>query len=96
MKTLRQEMIALLETDQMSARDLALCLRIKEKEVYSHLEHIERTVASKGKVVAIKPSRCFNCDYLFKNRRRFTRPGRCPRCRSSHLDIPLFRIRSPA
>jgi predicted Zn-ribbon and HTH transcriptional regulator len=85
-------MIALLETDEMSARDLALCMGIKEKDVYTHLGHIERTVAARGKTVSIKPSRCLNCGYLFKNRRRFTRPSRCPRCKSTHLDIPFFRI----
>jgi hypothetical protein len=93
MKTLRQEMIALLESDQMSARDLSGCLGIKEKDVYTHLGHIQRTVAAQGKAVLIRPSHCLNCDYLFKNRRRFTRPGRCPRCKSTRLEAPLFRIR---
>ena len=92
MKTLRQEIIELLEIDQMSGRDLALCLGIKEKEVYPHLEHIAKTVAARGKIVSIKPSRCLDCDFVFKNRKRFTRPSRCPRCKSTHLETPLFRI----
>ena len=72
MKTLRQEIIELLESDQLSARELALRLGIKEKDIYNHLEHIAKTVAAKGKVVSIKPSRCLDCNFLFKNRKRFS------------------------
>jgi predicted Zn-ribbon and HTH transcriptional regulator len=93
METLRQQMMALLKADEMSARDLSRCLGIQEKEVYTHLAHVERTAAAQGKTVTIRPSRCLNCEFLFKNRRRFSRPGRCPRCKSTHLQIPLFRIR---
>lgn len=93
METLRQQIMALLEADQMSARDLSRCLGIREREVYAHLLHVERTVAARGKTVSIKPSRCLECEYLFKNRRRFSRPGRCPRCKSTRLENPLFRIR---
>jgi predicted Zn-ribbon and HTH transcriptional regulator len=92
MKTLRQEIMTLLAGEQMSVRDLSKYLKINEKDVYTHLRHVERTVAASGKSLSIKPSRCFKCGYLFKNRRRLTRPSRCPQCRSTHLESPLFSI----
>ncbi|MGB5617651.1 MAG: transcriptional regulator [Desulfobacterales bacterium] len=92
MKTVRQEMIALLEADELTAKDLSRNLGIREKEVPAHLVHIERTVESQGKKIVIRPSRCLNCGYLFRNRRRFSRPGRCPRCKATRLEAPVFRI----
>ncbi|MFZ0134538.1 MAG: transcriptional regulator [Desulfobacterales bacterium] len=92
MKTIRQEMIALLEAGELSARDLSRCLGIREKEVYAHLGHIARSIGAQGKKVVIRPSRCLNCGFVFHDRRRFTRPGRCPRCKDTRLETPLFRI----
>lgn len=92
MKTIRQEMIVLLEAGELSARDLSRCLGIREKEVYTHLGHIARSIEAQGKRVVIRPSRCLSCGYVFSDRRRFTRPGRCPRCRDTRLETPLFRI----
>lgn len=92
LKTLRQEMIALLEADELSAKDLSRNLGIREKEVHAHLVHIERSVGAQGKKILIRPSRCLGCGYLFRNRRRFSRPGRCPRCKATRIEAPLFRI----
>ena len=92
MKTIRQQIIELLSDEQMDARELSRAVGIKEKEVYEHLTHIARSVAAKGSKLTIRPSECLKCGYVFKDRRRFTRPGRCPRCRESHLTSPVYRI----
>ena len=76
----------------MDARDLSREVGIKEKEVYEHLPHIARSLAAKGNTLTIRPSECLKCGYVFKNRKRFTRPGRCPHCRGSHLINPSFKI----
>ena len=76
----------------MDARELSREVGIKEKEVYEHLTHIARSLAAKRSKLTIRPSECLQCGYVFKDRRRFTRPGRCPRCKSSHLQNPLFSI----
>ena len=85
-------MIVLLSESDMSARDISQAMRIREKEVYEHLPHIARSVAAQRKKVIILPSTCLNCGYEFKDRKRFTRPSRCPRCRRTQLHEPLYRV----
>jgi predicted Zn-ribbon and HTH transcriptional regulator len=92
MPTIRQKIISLLEEDEMGARELSGALGISEKEIYEHLSHIARSIASQRKKVKITPANCLVCGYVFEDRQRYTRPGRCPKCRKSHLQSPKFRI----
>lgn len=75
-----------------SARDISQILSIREKEVYPHLEHIARSVSAQKKKLQIEPAACISCDYKFKDRKRFTKPARCPLCRSERISEPLYRI----
>ena len=92
MQTIRQKIIALLTLQEMDARQLSGQVGIQEKEVIEHLSHIARSLAIKGKKLTIRPAECLLCGYIFKKRRRFARPGRCPRCKKSHLQSPGFYI----
>jgi hypothetical protein len=92
MPTFRQKIIDLLSLHAMDARELSREAGIREKEVVDHLAHIARSLASKDKRLIIQPSRCLRCGYIFADRRRLTRPGRCPYCKSSHLQNPVFSI----
>jgi predicted Zn-ribbon and HTH transcriptional regulator len=92
METIRQQMIAILIDKEMDARQLSQAMGIREKEVYEHLPHIARSVAAQKKKLVIQPVQCLDCGYVFKDRKRFTRPGRCPRCKKTHLDEPKYRI----
>ena len=91
-KTIRQNMTGLLESGEYSARDLANAMGIREKEVVDHLGHIARSVAAAGKRLRINACRCRQCGFVFKERRRFSTPSRCPHCKSTYLDPPLFKI----
>ena len=93
MPTVRQQIIELLTDNAMDARQLSGRLGIQEKEVVEHLAHISRSLAAKGRKLNIQPSECLKCGYVFKDRKRFTRPGRCPQCKKSHLKNPAFYIR---
>ena len=92
MQTVRQRIIELLTEGEMDARELSREVGIREKEVCDHLAHIARSLAVKGKKLSIQPAQCVSCGYVFKDRQRYTRPGRCPRCKKSHLQSPAFYI----
>jgi len=92
MPTIRQKIISLLIDEEMSAREISGEVGISEKEVYEHLSHIARSVASQNKKIVITPANCQTCGFVFEDRKRFTRPGRCPQCKKSHIQSPRFRI----
>ena len=91
-KTIRKQMIELLDNKEMSARDLSQALGIREKEVYTHLSHISRAVTVQKKQVVIIPAECLECGFVFEKRKRFTRPSRCPHCKSEHIQNPVYRV----
>lgn len=90
--TIRRQMIDLLSDNEMTDRDLSQALGIPEKEVYGHLSHIARSLAPMRKKVRITPVRCLSCGYVFRDRKRWSRPGRCPRCKESHLQRPGYAV----
>jgi predicted Zn-ribbon and HTH transcriptional regulator len=92
MPTIRQQMIALLSEGEYSARELSRMLSVKEKEVYAHLPHIARSLSCQKRHLTIKPSRCLSCGYVFNKRQRFTRPGRCARCKKERLSEPRYQV----
>ena len=92
METIRQQIIGLLSEQPMNGRELSKVLGIREREVYDHLAHIARSVGSQGKRLVIHPFQCLGCGYVFKERTRFTPPGRCPRCKKAHLERPTYSI----
>jgi hypothetical protein len=92
MKTIRKEIILLLVDKEMNAKEISSVVGIGEKEVYTHLSHIARSVKHQRKKLIIKPAECLGCGYAFEKRRRFTRPSRCPICKSEHIQNPMYRI----
>lgn len=91
-QTLRQGMIALLKAEECGMREISQALHISEKEVAEHLVHIRRSLSTARQNLAIRPSECLACGFVFKERRRFSRPGRCPRCRRTRISMPQFSI----
>ena len=94
MGTIRRTLIRLLEIEPLGLRDLSQAARIPEKQVADHLSHIARTLKAQGRSLEILPFECFGCGFVFKDRTRYKRPGRCPKCRSTRIATPLFRIGS--
>jgi transcriptional regulator len=92
MKTIRQEMMDLLSEGEHNARSISQHLKLSEKEVCDHLSHISHSLVSKGKRLVISPARCLECNYVFIDRSKFTKPARCPRCRGEHIEDPKYRV----
>ncbi len=90
--TKRQALLRLLREQRWTSRELADALDIPEREVEAHLPHIVRSLARTSDVFLIEPSSCGSCGFEFQTRTRFTRPGRCPRCRGEDISPPRFEI----
>lgn len=91
-ETIRQKIMALLEKNTMSAKDISVEAGISEKEVYDHLEHIQRTINKGSHTFIVKPAICKKCGFVFRKRERLNKPGRCPVCRNESIQEPLFSI----
>jgi predicted Zn-ribbon and HTH transcriptional regulator len=92
MHTIRQKIIDLLVNSELDARELSKKVGIKEKEVYEHLSHIARSLSAKGGKLKIRPCECLQCGFVFKERKRYSRPSRCPLCKQSQLTTPVYYI----
>lgn len=90
--TVRREITAALEQGERSARDLSREVGISEKEVYSHLEHIRKSMSAAGRHLAVTPAECRKCGFVFSKRERLKKPGKCPACRGESIHEPLFSI----
>ena len=91
--TVRQHIMQLLAGQRYSARDLAYSLRVPERQVEEHLEHIARTVArDRSRKLIREPAACEQCGFVFRSRSRITRPSRCPVCRSERISAPRYQI----
>ncbi len=90
--TIRQEIARLLEQRNMDAREISQEIGIEERDVYRHLAHVKRSQAAREKRLLFDPPKCKSCGYVFKDRKRLTRPGRCPKCKNSTIQGPKFRI----
>ena len=91
--TIRQQIFVLLQQEKAGSRDISQALGLPEKEVFYHLEHIARTALRLGYHLRTEQEAvCLTCGYIFKARRRFTPPGRCPHCRATHISEPLYHL----
>jgi predicted Zn-ribbon and HTH transcriptional regulator len=90
--TIRDSIHRVLLDGPASARDLSKLVGISEREVGDHLQHLERSLRHKGETLLIAPPICVDCGFEFNQRHRYTRPGRCPKCRGRRISLPLFRV----
>ena len=92
-QTARQRMIELLSGTRLSAYQLAQMLGISERQVEDHLVHVVKTIArDRKRHFILEPSTCPECHFIFQDRRKLTRPSRCPRCRSESITAPRYGI----
>ena len=94
-RTPRQRMIDLLIGTRLATHQLAQMLGIPERQVEEHLTHVAKTIArDKTRKFILDPARCQDCDFVFRDRQRLTRPSRCPHCRSEGITAPRYGIDS--
>ena len=91
-ETIRRRIISILEGQTLSAKEISGSVSIPEKEVYEHLEHIQKTVNTRDAYLVITPAECAKCGFVFRKREQLKKPGKCPVCRSEFIHEPLFLI----
>lgn len=84
--------LSLLNDHDRTAREISQAVGIREREVYEHLQHIALSASAQKRKLVVLPFSCMSCGYVFEQRRRFTRPSRCPRCKKTHLETPVYRL----
>ena len=92
-ETIRQKIISLLEGRNLSAKEISADVMASEREVYEHLEHVQRTINKKEHNFIITPAECKKCGFVFRKRDRLKKPGKCPVCRSELIEEPLFSVK---
>ena len=93
MGTIREEIAELIRQKRLCANEISRKLCVQEKDVYHHLEHIARS-AGGGEAFHVEPAVCLSCGFVFRDRKRLKRPGRCPRCRGERITRPSFFLES--
>jgi transcriptional regulator len=92
-RTPRQRIIDMITRTRLSSYQLAQMLGIPERQVEEHLTHVVKTIArDKTRRFILDPARCQDCDFVFRDRSRLTRPSRCPHCRSEAIAAPRYSI----
>jgi len=92
MGTIRENIITALQGQALTAREISGVIGISEKEVATHLPHIDRSLSRRGQKLVIHPTHCRGCGYTFKKDNHFKKPSRCPRCKSERLEPPRFSV----
>ncbi len=88
-ETIRQQLKALLGEKMWPASALSKVVRLSEKEVYGHLESMKRIG-----LLAVTPAACGDCGYTFTEREKTKKPSKCPKCKGTYINPPLFALRS--
>jgi predicted Zn-ribbon and HTH transcriptional regulator len=91
-ETIRQQIHSILGGQALSAKEISAHISVSEKEVYEHLDHIQKTVNKSGFTLIITPAECRKCGFVFRKREKMKKPGKCPICRGESIKEPLFSI----
>jgi len=91
-ETIRRQIRALLEEGAHSAKEISFAIRIPEKAVENHLEHLRKSLHTEGRRLTQVPAECRGCGFVFRKRDRLKAPGRCPVCKGESISDPSFRV----
>jgi predicted Zn-ribbon and HTH transcriptional regulator len=91
-ETVRRNIISLLEDQTLSAREISALVSISERDVYTHLEHIQKTLNKKEVKLLVTPAQCRKCGFEFRKREKLKKPGKCPICHNESILEPRFSL----
>ena len=91
-ETLRHRIASMLKERPYTGKEMSGFLRIPERDIYDHLEHIRKTMNKGPYKLVVVPARCERCGFVFRKRGRLKAPGKCPMCRNESLEEPVFSV----
>lgn len=88
-KTIRENIIDMIDGYGASPRELSQNLGIEEDRVFDEISHIKKSLDDRS--VYVIPPECNNCGFNdFDN--ILNNPSKCPDCRNDSLSQPVFKI----
>lgn len=90
-ETRRQALEGMLRAEALSFDALRQRLGVRVSELEDDLRHLARSARRRGETLDVTPPECADCGFVFaervarSERKKFSRPGRCPACRSRRV-----------
>lgn len=91
MLTDRQRLLELLREGFFTLKEISHEMRLSTRDVLLHMGHVRKGVRPPRQFV-LEPATCLKCGYRFKDRSRLNPPGRCPKCKGTHIQDPRYGI----
>ena len=88
METRRERIARLLLEGDYAPSEIGRLLDLPMKTVLEDLRHIARS--RKYGVMRMQPARCRKCGFVFKPEIKI--PTKCPKCKSTWIEEPRFRL----
>jgi predicted Zn-ribbon and HTH transcriptional regulator len=90
-ETTRQRIADRLRDDPAQAGTLAREFGVRTATVFSHVEHISKSLDPSDEQLLAAPPECRDCGFTdFDD--LVNRPSRCPSCKSENVEEPMFTI----
>lgn len=89
--TRRQEIVQRLRDAEWLFDDLRHEIAVTVATLEDDLGHIQRSVKANGERLRVRSAICADCGFGLSSKALHP-PGRCPKCRSGHLDGPWLRV----
>ncbi len=90
--TVRQDIIELMKDRPVTPFELSGILRVSEREAAFHLEHALESASGRF-TVEVEPAHCRSCGFVFRDRKKVTKPSRCPRCKATRVEPATYMLR---
>jgi len=87
----RRDLIPLLLDKKMSLSEIARAVHEEPKVVIDALTHLAKSSKHGDYELVMDPAECRKCGFEFRTD-KFSRPGKCPNCRSTWIYEPLIGV----
>jgi predicted Zn-ribbon and HTH transcriptional regulator len=89
----RRDLIPVLLGQRMNLSELSRTIGEKPKDVIDALKHLAQSSRHGQYELVVTPAECRKCGFEF-DPEKFSRPGKCPKCKGTWIYEPLFEMRA--